>query len=330
LPAIETVLNASKSSDDANQRIPPIYVLILCPTRELASQLSAEANVLLKHHNGIGLQTLIGGTRFKVDQRRLESDDPCQMIIATPGRLLDHIENKSRVSLRLMGLQMLILDEADQLLNLGFRKDIEKIVDCLPRKRQSLLFSATIPKEVRRVSQLVLKRDHAYVDTVGLGCLETNPVVKQHYVVAPHEEHFEIVYSIIKKHMFEMPDYKVIVFCATAMMTSLLFSVLHETGLNVRELHTRKQPLYRARISAEFRDSKRLVLITSDVSTRGISYPDVSLLIQVGIPYDRGQYVHRIGRTGRQGKTGEAVLVVAPWEQRYFVEELRDLPLEKL
>nr|GFD00681.1 probable DEAD-box ATP-dependent RNA helicase 48 [Tanacetum cinerariifolium] len=144
LPAIETVLKASASN--AAKRTPPICVLILCPTRELASQIAAEANVLLKYHEGIGVQTLVGGTRFKVDQQRLETE-PCQIIIATPGRLLDHIENKSGFSARLMKLKMLILDEADHLLDLGFRKDMEKIVDCLPRQRQSLLFTSTLPKE---------------------------------------------------------------------------------------------------------------------------------------------------------------------------------------
>ncbi|TKY60601.1 Tetraspanin-10 protein [Spatholobus suberectus] len=148
LPAIETVLKAMSSN--TSQRVPPIFVLILCPTRELASQIAAVAKVLLKYHDGVGVQTLVGGIRFKVDQKRLESD-PCQILVATPGRLLDHIENKSGISLRLMGLQMLVLDEADHLLDLGFRKDVEKIVDCLPRQRQSLLFSATIPKEVRFV-----------------------------------------------------------------------------------------------------------------------------------------------------------------------------------
>ncbi|KAL0393514.1 UNVERIFIED_CONTAM: putative DEAD-box ATP-dependent RNA helicase 48 [Sesamum latifolium] len=280
LPAIETVLKVTTGATVQRvPRLPPIYVLILCPTRELASQISAEANVLLKHHDGIGIQTLVGGTRFKVDQRRLESG-PCQILVATPGRLLDHIENKSSISVRLMGLQMLILDEADHLLDLGFRKDMEKIVDCLPRKRQSLLFSATIPKEVRRISQLVLKRDHAYIDTVGLGCLETNAKVKQFYLVAPHDQHLQVVYHLLKSHISEVLDYKVIVFCATAMMTSLMCSLFREMKLNV------------------------------------------------GIPTDRGQYIHRLGRTGRQGKEGEGVLLLAPWEQ-YFLDEIKDLPLEK-
>lgn len=325
LPAIEAVLKATSSN--RIQRVPPILVLILCPTREIASQIAAEANVLLKYHDGIGVQTLIGGTRFKFDQKRLESD-PCQIIVATPGRLLDHIENKGSFSVRLMGLKMLVLDEADHLLDLGFRKDMEKIVDCLPRQRQSLLFSATVPKEVRRISQLVLKKEHAFVDTVGLGNAETHAKVRQSYLVAPHKLHFQIVYHLLKDHLLQVPDYKVIVFCTTAMVTSLMFLLLQEMKVNVREIHSRKPQIYRTRISEEFRESKRLVLITSDVSARGINYPDVTLVIQMGIPSDREQYIHRLGRTGREGKEGEGILLVAPWEE-YFLDEIKDLPIEK-
>ncbi|KAK3013737.1 hypothetical protein RJ639_010029 [Escallonia herrerae] len=325
IPAIETVLKALSSKPV--QRVPPVYVLILCPTRELASQIAAEANVMIKYHDGIGVQTLVGGTRFKVDQKRLESD-PCQIIVATPGRLLDHVENKSGISVRLMGLKLLIVDEADHLLDLGFRRDMEKIVDCLPRQKQSLLFSATIPKEVRRISQLVLKREHAYIDTVGVGCLETHAKVNQSYLVAPHEEHFQIVHHLLKEHTSQVLDYKVILFCTTAMMTSLMYSLLHEMKLNVREIHSKKSPLYRTRVSDEFRESKLLILVTSDVSARGMNYPDVTLVVQVGIPCDREQYIHRLGRTGREGKGGEGVLLLAPWEA-HFLDEIKDLPLNK-
>ncbi|XP_059640204.1 probable DEAD-box ATP-dependent RNA helicase 48 [Cornus florida] len=326
LPAIETVLKPSNSN--RVRRVQPIYVLVLCPTRELASQIAAEANVMLKYHDGIGVQTLVGGTRFKVDQKRLESD-PCQIIVATPGRLLDHIENKSGFSARLMGLKMLILDEADHLLDLGFRKDMEKIVDCVPRQRQSLLLSATIPKEVRRISQLVLKKEHTYIDTVGLGGLETHTKVKQSYLVAPHELHFQTVHHLLKEHISQVLDYKVIVFCTTATVTSLIFLLLKEMKMNVREIHSRKPQLYRTRISDEFRESKRLILISSDVSARGMNYPDVTLVIQVGIPSDREHYIHRLGRTGREGKDGEGILLLAPWEE-YFMDEIQGLPLERL
>ncbi|XP_045823238.1 probable DEAD-box ATP-dependent RNA helicase 48 [Trifolium pratense] len=322
LPAIETVLKAMSSN--TSHRAPPIYVLILCPTRELASQIAAEAKVLLKYHDGIGVQTLVGGVRFKDDQKRLESD-PCQMLVATPGRLLDHIENKSGISVRLMGLQMLVLDEADHLLDLGFRKDIEKIVDCLPRQRQSLLFSATMPKEVRRLSQVVLKREHKYVDTFGMGCVETPVQVKQSYLIAPHESHFQIVHHILKDHISQTPDYKVIVFCTTAMVASLTYHLLRDMKLNVREIHSRKPQLYQTRVSDEFKESKQMILVSSDV---GISYPDVTLVVQVGIPSDREQYIHRLRRTGREGKEGKGILLIAPWEE-YFLNKIKDLPLEK-
>ncbi|XP_021604599.1 probable DEAD-box ATP-dependent RNA helicase 48 isoform X3 [Manihot esculenta] len=326
LPAIETVLKAKSSN--SNPRVPSIYVLIICPTRELASQIAAEANAMLKYHDGMGVQTLIGGIRFKDDQKRLESD-PCQIVVATPGRLLDHIEEKGGLSVHLMGLKMLILDEADHLLDLGFRKDVEKIVDCLPRRRQSLLFSATIPKEVRRISQLVLKREHAFIDMVGLGSLETPAKIKQSFLVVPHELHFQLVHYLLKEHILRTPDYKVIVFCTTGMVTSLLYMLLREMKMNVKEMHSRKPQLYRTRVSDEFKESKRSILITSDVSTRGMNYPNVTLVIQLGIPADREQYIHRLGRTGREGKDGEGILLLAPWEE-YFLNELEDLPLDKL
>jgi len=325
LPAIESVLNAMKNN--TNHRISPIFALVLCPTRELAIQLTAEANVLLKHHDGIGVQSLIGGTRFKLDQRRLESE-PCQILVATPGRLLDHIENKSSFSVRLMGLKFLVLDEADHLLDLGFRKDIEKIVDSLPRQRQTLLFSATIPKEVRRVSQLVLKRDHVFVDTVGLGAVETPAKVQQSCLVVPHELHFHMVHRLLREHIDREVDYKVIVFCTTAMVTEFMYIMLRDLKLNVREIHSRKPQLYRTRISEEFRDSNCLILVTSDVSTRGVNYPDVTLVIQVGAPPDREHYIHRLGRTGREGKSDKGILLLAPWEE-YFLNEISDLPIEK-
>ncbi|XP_021754101.1 DEAD-box ATP-dependent RNA helicase 48-like [Chenopodium quinoa] len=325
LPAIETVLKAMLS--DKAKRVPPIYVLILCPTRELASQIAAETRVLLKNHDGLGVQMLVGGTRFKDDQKRLELD-PCQILVATPGRLLDHIETKSGLSTRLMGLKMLVLDEADHLLNLGFRKDMEKIVDCLPRRRQSLLFSATVPKEVRRISQLVLKREHAFINTVDAGSPDSSSKVKQTYIIAPHDVHFHVVYQLLKDHITEMPDYKVIVFCTTGMVTSLMYLLFREMRLNVKELHSRKPQLYRSRTVEEFKQSKRLILISSDVSARGINYPDVTLVIQVRSPSDREQYVHRLGRTGREGKDGEGILLLAPWEE-HFLEDIKDLPVQR-
>uniref|UniRef100_M8B5F8 ATP-dependent RNA helicase n=1 Tax=Aegilops tauschii TaxID=37682 RepID=M8B5F8_AEGTA len=362
LPAIESVLNAMKSH--TNHRVSPIFALVLCPTRELAVQVTAEANVLVKYHHGVGVQSLIGGTRFKLDQRRLESD-PCQILVATPGRLLDHIENRSSFSVRLMGLKLLVLDEADHLLDLGFRKDIEKIADSLPRQRQTLLFSATVPKEVRRVSQMVLNKDHVFVDTVGLGAVETptkvsistptqnidplmSSVLELRYNSNISWYHMNCTFiwfiaffesilirkwtirsSLLCPHrLIKQYDLLVIVFCTTAMVTEFMYIMLRDLKLNVREIHSRKPQLYRTRISEEFRDSNRLILVTSDVSTRGVNYPDVTLVIQAGVPPGREHYIHRLGRTGREGKSGKGILLIAPWEE-YFLKEIHDLPIQK-
>lgn len=122
-------------------------MLVICPTRELACQAAAEANKLLKFHPSIGVQVVIGGTRLTLEQKRMQAN-PCQILVATPGRLRDHIENTSGFATRLMGVKVLVLDEADHLLDMGFRKEIEKIIAAVPKQRQTLLFSATIPPEV--------------------------------------------------------------------------------------------------------------------------------------------------------------------------------------
>lgn len=182
--------------------------------------------------------------------------------------------------------------------------------------------------QVRRISQLILKREHIFVDTIGLGRIETHDKVLQSYLVAPHELHFHLVYQILKDHTIKVADYKVVVFCTTAMVTAFIYVLLRDLKLNVREMHSRKPQLYRTRISDEFRESKGLILVTSDVSARGMNYPDVTLVIQVGIPSDREQYIHRLGRTGREGKDGKGILLLAPWEE-YFMNEINDLPIEK-
>ena len=120
---------------------------IICPTRELACQAAMEANKLLKYHPSVGVQVVIGGTRLATEQRRIQAN-PCQILVATPGRLKDHITNTPRFATRIQGVKVLVLDEADHLLDMGFRKDIETIISAVPKQRQTLLFSATVPPEV--------------------------------------------------------------------------------------------------------------------------------------------------------------------------------------
>ncbi|KAI3834057.1 hypothetical protein MKW92_042924 [Papaver armeniacum] len=325
LPAIEAVVKSA--SVDRDQKRPPINVLVICPTRELASQAAAEATKLLKYHPTLGVQVVIGGVRQALEQKRLQAN-PCQILIATPGRLRDHTENTPGFATRLMGVKVLVLDEADHLLDMGFRRDIERIIAAVPKQRQTLLFSATVPEEVRQVCHIALKRDHEYINTVAEGSEETHTQVQQTHLVAPLDKHFSLLYALLKDHIADDVDYKVLVFCTTAMVTRFVADLLNQLNLNVREIHSRKPQSYRTRVSDEFRKSKGLILVTSDVSARGVDYPDVTLVIQIGLPSDREQYIHRLGRTGRKGKQGQGILLLAPWEE-FFLSNLRDLPLTK-
>ncbi|KAK7349430.1 hypothetical protein VNO77_06795 [Canavalia gladiata] len=325
LPSIEVVTKSPLN--DRDQKRPPILVLVICPTRELASQAAAEATKLLKYHPTIGVQVVIGGTRLALEQKRMQAN-PCHILVATPGRLRDHVENTAGFATRLMGVKILVLDEADHLLDMGFRKDIEKIIAAVPKQRQTLMFSATIPEEVRQVCHIALRRDHEFINTVQEGTEETHSQVRQMHLVAPLDKQFSLLYVLLKEHIADDVDYKVLVFCTTAMVTRLVAELLGELNLNVREIHSRKPQSYRTRVSEEFRKSKGLILVTSDVSARGVDYPNVTLVVQVGLPSDREQYIHRLGRTGRRGKEGQGILLLAPWED-FFLSTIKDLPVDK-
>ncbi|CAL0307956.1 unnamed protein product [Lupinus luteus] len=325
LPSIEFVAKLPPS--DRDKRPSPIYVLVICPTRELASQAAAEATKLLKYHPAIGVQVVIGGTKLGLEQKHMQRK-PCQILVATPGRLRDHVQNTAGFATRLMGVKILVLDEADHLLDMGFRKDIEKIIAATPKQRQTLMFSATVPEEVRQICHIALRRDHKYINTVQEGSEETHSRVGQTHLVATLDRHFSIVYTLLMEHIVDDVEYKVLVFCTTAMVTKLVAELLAKLKLNVREIHSRKPQSYRTRVSEEFRKSKRIILVTSDVSARGVDYPDVTLVIQLGLPADKAQYIHRLGRTGRRGKEGRGVLILAPWEE-FFLLTTKDLPIEK-
>ncbi|XP_037413220.1 DEAD-box ATP-dependent RNA helicase 26-like isoform X2 [Triticum dicoccoides] len=286
LPAIELLSTLPLSTS--------INLLVMLPTRELAYQVAVEARKLLKYHSSLGVQVVIGGTKLSQEQRSMRST-PCQILVATPGRLIDHLENTPGFSARIKGVKVLVLDEADRLLDMGFRRDIEKIIAFIPKERQTLLFSATVPAEVREVSHLAMQKDYKFINTVQEGDEETHAQVNQMYMVAPLDLHFSILYGVLKKHIAEDAEYKVIIFCTTAMVTKLVAEILSQLKLNIREIHSRKSQSARTKVSDEFRKSKGLILVSSDVSARAVDYRDVSLVIQVGLPSDRQQYIHRLG-----------------------------------
>jgi ATP-dependent RNA helicase MSS116 len=308
---------------EALHRTPPrgaaISVLVLSPTRELASQIAKEAELLLTFHP-FKSQVIYGGTNINSERNRM-NNQRCDVLVATPGRLIDHLENTQGLSQRLQGIQALILDEADQLLEMGFRPAIERILGYLPKQRQTLLFSATMPQSVHQVAGLALRPRYAFVDTVPKEDAATNVQVHQSWVAVPFDQTLLAVRCILRSAT-AVPGHKVIVFFTTARLTQYMAALMEAAGLPVLEIHSRKSQSAREKASAAFRAAPQAVLLTSDVSARGVDYPDVTLVLQVGQPSSREQYIHRLGRTARAGKAGQGVLLLAPFESQ-FVRELR-------
>ncbi|KAH7442681.1 hypothetical protein KP509_03G099000 [Ceratopteris richardii] len=324
LPAVELLLEAWSSSKSCEK---DIHSLILCPSRELALQIFTQAQTLLRYHSNFTARVLTGGFRISKERERFQSC-PCQMVIATPGRLLDHLEKTEGFKERLGNLKLLILDEADHILDVRFRKTVEDILQFLPLVRQTLLFSTTIPSEIRSISKIALKDGHKCVDMIDIDNSTAHEQVNQKCVVAQMEKHLPVMYAILKEHIHLMPNYKVLVFCVTARVTAFMYQLFKDLGFNCVEIHSKKSQTSRFHTYRDFRDSEgATIMFTSDVSSRGLDYPNVTLVVQIGLPERGGTYINRIGRTGRSGKDGESLLLLAPWEE-YFLQKLQNQSIE--
>lgn len=324
IPALEVI------SRHQNEPRGSILTLILSPTRELASQIETEAKKLTKYEQ-INTVCVIGGTNIKTDQRRLNVDR-LDLLIATPGRLIDHLENTPGVAQAVSRIKILIFDEADQLLEMGFKPAIDKILTFVPRKedRQTLLFSATVPNSVQAIAGNALRKGYKYVDTVGEE-EQTHLHVKQEIVTLPLERQVAGLAAILHRVTQGREKYKVIVFFTTARVTGFmaqLFTAMGDFG-NVLEIHSRKSQSQRTKTSEQFRKANNAIMFTSDVSARGMDYPDVTFVVQVGLT-EREQYIHRLGRTARAGKDGGGLLLVTGFEEYTMKQALPDMNLVTL
>ena len=318
VPSIETLLRSTAP------RQGDVSVLVLSPTRELASQIHEESLKLLKFHQ-LKSQVVFGGTNIKSERSRMNSQR-CDFLVATPGRLIDHFET-SGLQPRCQNLKVLVLDEADQLLEMGFKPSIDKILGFIPRQRQTLLFSATVPNQVKQIAANALRPGYAYVDCVGEEDSATNTQVTQWLTMAPLDDHLPLLVQLVNMHQAQNPvEHKVICFFPTARATQLAAELFQALGKPVTEIHSRKSQGHRTKAADAFRESKCGVMMSSDVSARGLDYPDVTLVVQVGLPSSKEQYIHRLGRTARAGKTGEGLLLLAPHEE-FFTRQLKDLPI---
>lgn len=309
-----------------------VACVVIAPTRELAIQIGDEAEKLLSHLD-LSVQVMYGGTKMARDINAMNKRLPA-IIVATPGRLKDHLQG-TKVRGRkfsddiISNISILVLDEVDRLVDMGMRTEIQQIMSYLPRKekRQTMLFSATVPTQLRQIMKDSMKDDFIEVDCVkdGTQSAPTNLRVTQSYVILPSMTNvLSSVYSVLKQATTSR-SYKIVVFFPTARMVSFFADFLND-GLEypVIELHSKKSQSSRNTASSNFRNSKNAILFTSDLSARGVDYPDVTQVIQVGMPESREQYIHRLGRTARAGKEGSGLLVLFPFESR-FLSELRGL-----
>lgn len=317
--------------------------LILSPTRELATQIANEASRMASHINGAKVQLFVGGAS-KVMQMKSWQHLRRDIIVATPGRMIDMIQSSSDIRDVLSKTRTLILDEADTLLDMGFKDDIERIMEHLPPKdeRQTFLFSATVPSEIRQIARKALKPNHLFIDTVPPEEANVHLNIPQYATVLDNaKDQVPHILRLLAHDMLLHPDGgKAIVFLPTTRLTELFAQVIDSMkkylpwGARrtiIYELHSKKSQASRDAAADRFRKASGgyHILVTSDVSARGVDYPNVTRVIQIGVPSSRDIYIHRVGRTGRAGKAGRGDIVLLDWEAG-FLRSLKDLPIQKI
>jgi ATP-dependent RNA helicase DeaD len=288
------------------ERIDPkkraVQALVLCPTRELAVQVAEEFGRLALFKRGLAGVPIYGGQSYERQFRALAAG--VQIVIGTPGRVMDHME---RGTLKLEALQVLVLDETDRMLDMGFRDDIERIVTATPTARQLLFFSATIPRAIRDLIGRYSK-DPAWLKIESVA--QNRPQVEQTYFEVDRRSKIEALTRLIDLHDFRYG----IVFCSTKLMVDDLDEHLHARGYAVDRLHGDISQAQRDRVMQKFRERKFEFLIATDVAARGLDVDDLEVVFNFDLPNDAEDYTHRIGRTGRAGRKGRAFTFVSGQE----------------
>lgn len=310
-------------------------VFIVSPTRELANQIATEARRLVTvPGSNMKALCLVGGDSKRI-QLKLMHRERNDFVVGTPGRLVDMLENEPDFRSRVANLQTLILDEADTLLEMGFRPELNKILSYLPKNRQTFMFSATVSKEIQGIARTFMKKDHIFINTVSKDDQDVHQRIKQEYIIRPMEDHMKVVLSLLINTQLQNSLAKVIVFLPTTKMTMLYsscFKILRRLyrvpTFQQFDIHAQRTQDSRAKVSKLFREAGAgSVLFTTDVSARGVDYPGVTQVIQVGAAQSRDLYVHRVGRTGRAGNEGEGVIVLSPTEAEFLKILGNNLPL---
>ncbi|MBB4215102.1 superfamily II DNA/RNA helicase [Rhizobium sp. BK212] len=301
----------------ARARMP--RTLILEPTRELAAQVAENFEKYGKNHR-LNVALLIGGVSFEDQDRKLERG--ADVLICTPGRLLDHFE---RGKLLMSGVEILVIDEADRMLDMGFIPDIERIAKMIPFTRQTLFFSATMPPEIQKLADRFLQNPERIEVAKPASAAKT---VTQRFV-ASHSKDYE-KRSVLRELVRAQTELKnAIIFCNRKKDVADLFRSLERHGFSVGALHGDMDQRSRTMMLQSFRDGNLQLLVASDVAARGLDIPDVSHVFNFDVPIHSEDYVHRIGRTGRAGRSGAAFTLVTKRDTK-FVDAIEKLIGEKV
>lgn len=305
LPILQKLLPfASASTSPAKH---PIRALVLTPTRELAIQVEESIKVYAKH---TPLKSLVvfGGVDIKTQIPHLKTG--IEVLVATPGRLLDHVEQKT---LNLSQVQILVLDEADRMLDMGFMPDLKRILALLPKQRQNLMFSATFSNEIKKLADDFLTNP-TLIEVARSNATNDN-VTQKVYMVAQNSKQ-----ALLTHLLSEADNKQVIIFTKTKITASKLSRALQKEGITADAIHGDKSQKERIEALDAFKAGKITALVATDVAARGLDISDLPMVINYEIPSAPEDYVHRIGRTGRAGASGIAISLVSEDEEKYLVD----------
>jgi len=281
-----------------------VQLMVLTPTRELAIQVAEALQRYASHMKGFHVLPIYGGQEYSGQIRQLKRG--VHVIVGTPGRIMDHIRKRT---LDLSGLRALVLDEADEMLRMGFLDDVEWILEQMPKERQMALFSATMPKEVKRISQKYL-RDPEVVEIKSLTA--TAETITQRYWLVSNAHKLDALTRILEVEPFDA----MLIFVRTKLATTELAQRLEARGYSASALNGDMVQKSREDMIKRLKNGSLDILVATDVAARGLDVDRISHVVNYDIPYDTEAYIHRIGRTGRAGRRGEAILFVAPRETR--------------
>ncbi|KAK6342389.1 hypothetical protein TWF718_007790 [Orbilia javanica] len=330
-------INGNKSFADPR-------ILVISPTRELAEQIAKDANLLTRGTN-LHVSCMVGGTGKSYSLRDYHQRGG-NILVATPGRLADVLSDPNS-GVDMKNLETLVFDEADSLMSMGFEKEIQEIRKYLPKEKQTLMFSATMPDKVRQMISETMRRGFKFVNTIDPNEAETHTKVPQHVVMCDgmenlHPTLFELLHRENGKAKKAGESFKAMVFFSTARgaeLAAMMFRRVRLPGtdshplfpLDLIQIHSRLTQARRTEAADTFRRGENAILFSSDVTARGMDFPNVTHVIQVGVPSSREQYIHRIGRTarGKNIETGRGVgyLLISDLDAQLAVHELRGIQL---